>query len=168
MGGLIGLLIGALLATFGFAVMRNPMRLSFLSPWSRGAKGYYQRMVLDTPTRNQLRVLGVLVCLFGSSILTTSLAGVFRVRVLDAVSEGLWMLMGCIFWLAWLSGLGILVWQLFKRRLPSYFAVWRAGVELGPVEMFPPVTPRMAREALIFTVVLFALAVIASTVAIFR
>jgi hypothetical protein len=168
MGGFIGLLVGVLLAAFGFVVMRNPMRLSLLAPLSPGAKGYYQRMILDTMTRNQLRILGVLVCLFGSSLLTTSLGAVLRARFLNAVSEGLWILMGCIFWAAWLSGLGILIWQLFKRRVPNYFAMWRAGIDLGPIEMFPPVTPKMQREALLFTVALFTLAIIASVVAVLR
>jgi hypothetical protein len=168
MGGFIGLLVGVSLAAFGFVVMRNPMCLSLLSPLSPGAKGYYQRMILDTMTRNQLRILGVLVCLFGSSILTTSLSAVLRARFLNAVSEGLWILMGCIFWAAWLSGLGIFIWQVFKRRVPNYFAMWRAGVDLGPIEMFPPVTPKMQREALFFTVALFTLAIIASTVAVLR
>lgn len=57
MGGFIGVLVGLPLAVFGFIVMRNPMRLALLSPLSPGAEGYYQRMVLDTSMRNQLRVL---------------------------------------------------------------------------------------------------------------
>ena len=71
MGEVIGVPVGLPLAVFGFVVMRNPMRLTLLSSWS---EGYYQRMVLDTAMRNQLRVLGVLVCLFGASILTDSLS----------------------------------------------------------------------------------------------
>jgi hypothetical protein len=67
------------------------MRLAILSP---GAGGYYQRMVLDTTMSNQLRVLGVLVCLFGSGILTASLGPMLKARVLVAISEGLWALMG--------------------------------------------------------------------------
>jgi hypothetical protein len=65
MGALVGVLLGLLVGTYGFLVMRNPMRLALL-PWQ---KSYYQRMVLDTTMRNQLRVLGVLVCLMGTSIL---------------------------------------------------------------------------------------------------
>jgi hypothetical protein len=74
MGALVGVLIGLLVGTFGFLVMRNPMRLALLS-WQ---KGYYQRMVLDTTMRNQLRVLGVLVCLFGTSILAASLGSALK------------------------------------------------------------------------------------------
>src|SRR4029077_4476473 len=89
MGGIIGVLIGLPVAVFGFCTMRNPMRFTLLSPWS---EGYYQRMVLDTTMRNQLRVLGVLVCLFGSGILTASLGSVLRANFLEAISEELWVL----------------------------------------------------------------------------
>src|SRR3979411_2586568 len=98
MGGVIGVLVGVLLAIFGFLVMRNPMRLALLSPWQ---EGYYQRMVLDTTTRIQLRVLGVLVCLFGATILTASLGSALKASLLSAVSEGLLVLMGLIFFAAW-------------------------------------------------------------------
>lgn len=83
MGAVVGVLIGLLVGTFGFLVMRNPMHLALLS-WQ---KGYYQRMVLDTTMRNQLRVLGVLVCLFGTSIFAASLGSALRVSFLAAVSE---------------------------------------------------------------------------------
>lgn len=46
MGTIVGSLIGLALAVFGFAAMRDPMRLN-LNPFSPSAKGYYQRMVLD-------------------------------------------------------------------------------------------------------------------------
>jgi hypothetical protein len=98
MFGVIGVLVGLSLATFGFLVMRNPMRLALLSPWQ---EGYYQRMVLDTAMRIQLRVLGVVVSLFGASILTATLGSALKVRFLSAVSEGLWALMGLIFLVAW-------------------------------------------------------------------
>lgn len=168
MGGLVGVLAGLPLAVFGFMVMRNPLRLALLSPLSPGAEGYYQRMVLDTTMRNQLRVLGVLMCLFGSGILTASLGAMLKARVLAAISEGLWVLMGLIFYAAWCSGLVLFIWQLFKRKVPNWFAMWRAGAELGPIEMIPPVTPKMQREALLFTVALLTLAIIAAVAAILR
>ncbi len=168
MGGLVGVLAGLPLAVFGFMVMRNPIRLALLSPLSPGAEGYYQRMVLDTTMRNQLRVLGVLMCLFGSGILTASLGAMLKARVLAAISEGLWVLMGLIFYAAWCSGLVLFIWQLFKRKVPNWFAMWRAGAELGPIEMIPPVTPKMQREALLFTVALLTLAIIAAVAAILR
>jgi hypothetical protein len=168
MGGFVGVLVGLPLAVFGFTVMRNPMHLALLSPLSPGAEGYYRRMVLDTSMRNQLRVLGVLLCLFGTSILTASLGGMLKACFLAAISEGLWVLMGLIFYAAWCSGLVIFVWQLFKRRVPNWFAMWRAGVELGPIEMVPSVTPKMQREALFFTVALLTLAAFAAVAAVLR
>ena len=86
MGGVFGVLVGLPLAVFGFAIMRNPMRLTLLSPWS---EGYYQRMVLDTGTRNHLRVLGVLMSLFGAGILTAALSASLKAPFLNAISEGL-------------------------------------------------------------------------------
>jgi len=165
MGGVVGVLVGLPLAAFGFIVMRNPMRLALLSP---RAEGYYQRMVLDTPTRNQLRVLGMLVCLLGAGILTASLSAILRARFLAAVSEGLWVLMGLIFCAASCLGLVLVVWQLFKRHLPNWFEMWRAGVQLGLVDMFPPITPKMQREGLFFTVALLTLATIAAVAAVLR
>src|SRR5258708_8775584 len=80
-----------------------------------------------------------------------------KARFLAGVSEELCVLMGLIFCVAWCSGLVIFIWQLFKRQVPNWFAMWRAGVELGPIEMIPSVTPKMQREALFFTVSLLTL-----------
>jgi hypothetical protein len=91
-----------------------------------------------------------------------------KARFLAAISEGLWVLMGLIFYVAWCSGLVIFVWQLFKRRVPNWFAMWRAGIELGPIEMAPSVTPKMQREALFFTVALLTLAAFAAVAAVLR
>jgi hypothetical protein len=159
MGGIIGVLIGLPVAVFGFCTMRNPMRFTLLSPWS---EGYYQRMVLDTTMRNQLRVLGVLVCLFGSGILTASLGSVLRANFLEATSEGLWVLMGVIFFSAWGFGLILAVRQLFKGQLFDWFRVWKTSVQLGPIDVFPPITPKMQREAKLFTATLLTLAGIAA------
>src|SRR5580700_6660596 len=168
MGGVLGVLVGIALAVFGFLVLRNPMRLALLSPQSPVTEGYYQRMVLDTTMRNQLRVLGVLVCLFGSGIFTASLGAVLKARFLAAISDGLWVLMGLIFCGAWMLGIILLIWQLFKRRAPNWFEVWRAGVELGPIDMVPPVTPKMQRETRLFTMALLALVTIAAAAALLR
>src|SRR5215471_11325982 len=113
MDAVVGVLLGLLVGTFGFLVMRNPMRLGLLS-WQ---KGYYQRMVLDTTMRNQLRVLGVLLCLFGSSIFAASLGSALRVSSLSAVSEGLWVLMGLIFFAACGVGLILAIRQLINGEL---------------------------------------------------
>ena len=162
MGAIVGLVIGFGLAAFGFAAMRNPMRLNLL-PFSSSSVGYYQRLVLDTSARNQLRVLGALVCLFGSSIFAASLGAAFKIQSLNAVSEGLWVLMGCcIFFCAWGIGLIVFVWQLFKGRSLDWLQAWKVGAQLGPIDVFPPITPKMQREARLATLVFLTLACIAS------
>jgi hypothetical protein len=163
----VGSLIGLVLAVFGFAAMRNPMRLN-LNPFSPSAKGYYQRMVLDTAMRIQLRVLGVLVCLFGSTILTASMGSALRSSSLKTVSDGLLFLMGSIFFGAWGVGLILAVRQFVKGELFNWFRIWKVSAELGPIDVFPPVTPKMQREARFFTVALFSLAVISVIAALFH
>jgi hypothetical protein len=163
--GIIGVLVGLSIATSGFLVMRNPMRLALLSPWQ---KGYYQRMVLDTAMRIQLRVLGVVVCLFGASILTATLGSTLKASLLSAVSEGLWVLMGLIFFAAWGVGLIFAIRQLFREELFDWWRMLKVSTELGPIDVFPPVTPKMQKEANFFTLALLSLAVVAAATALFR
>lgn len=73
MGGIVGVLIGLPVATFGFLVMRNPMKLTLLAPWQ---EGYYQRMVLDTAMRIQLRILGLGVFIRGQHCLGVPWRGI--------------------------------------------------------------------------------------------
>ena len=167
MGTIVGSLIGLALAAFGFAAMRDPMRLN-LNPFSPSAKGYYQRMVLDTAMRIQLRVLGVLVCLFGSSIFAASLGSSLRVSSLNTVSEGLWVLMGLIFFTAWGVGLILAIRQLIKGKLFDWWRMWKVSAELGPIDALPPVTPKMQREARFFTLTFLSLALISVIAALFH
>lgn len=159
MGTIVGSLIGLALLLFGFAAMRDPMRLN-LNPFSPSTKGYYQRMVLDSTMRIQLRVLGVLVCLFGGSIFTASLGSALRVSSLNTVSEGLWVLTALIFFTAWSAGLVLAIRQLIKGELFNWWRMWKVSAELGPVDAFPPVTRKMQREARFFTIALLSLALI--------
>jgi hypothetical protein len=164
MGAVVGVLLGLLVGTFGFLVMRNPMRLALLP----SQKSYYHRMVLDTTMRNQFRVLGVLVCLMGTSILTASLGSALRVSFLSSVSEGLFVLMGLIFCAAWGVGLILTIRQLIKGELFNWWRMWRVSAELGPIEVFPAVTPKMQREARFFTIALLSLALISIAAALFH
>ena len=164
MGAVVGVVLRLLVGAFGFFVMRNPMHLALLS-WQ---KGYYQRMVLDTTMRNQLRVLGVLVCLFGSSIFAASLGSALKLSLLTAVSEGLWVLMGLIFFAAWGVGLILAIRQLIKGELFDWWRMWKVSAEVGPIDVFPPVTPKMQREARFFTIALSSLAVISVVAALFH
>ncbi len=167
MGAIIGAIVGLALAAFGFAAMRNPMRFNLL-PFSPSAEGYYQRMVLDTSTRNQLRVLGALICLFGSSIFTSSLGAALKIRSLNDVSEGLWLLMGCLFFGAWGAGLIVFVWQLLKGQSFNWFQAWKSAAQFGPIDVSPPVTPKMRREAQVSTVALVILACLAALASLLR
>jgi hypothetical protein len=164
---MVGSLIGLAVAVFGFAAMRNPMRLN-LNPFSPSAKGYYQRMVLDTTMRIQLRVFGVLVCLFGSGIFTSFLGSALRVGWLNTVSQGLWVLMGSIFFAAWGVGLILAIRQLIKGELFNWWRMWKVSADLGPIDAFPPVTPKMQREARFFTIALLSLALISVVAALFH
>jgi hypothetical protein len=125
-------------------------------------------MVLDTAMRIQLRVLGVLVCLFGASILTALLGSALKASLLSAVSEGLWVLMGLIFFSAWGIGLILAIRQLFRGELFDWWRMLKVSAELGPIDVSPPVTPRMQKEAKLFTVALLSLAVVAAAAALFR
>ena len=155
MGGFIGVVIGAILATFGFFVMRNPMRLAILAP---GARGYYQRMVLDTSSRNQLRMLGVLVCTFGLCIGTAASGGFLKSRILQSISDGLLVLLWLVFISDWVTGLILVIVRLARGQgLGDWFQIWRTSAVLGEVNVYPPVTPKMRREAILFTVIFGAL-----------
>jgi len=166
-GAIVGSLLGLVLAVFGFAAMRDPMRLN-LNPFLPSAKGYYQRMVLDTMMRIQLRVLGVLVCLFGASIFCASLGSAIRVGWLGTASEGLWVLMGLIFFATWGVGLILVIRQLIKGELFDWWRMWKVSAELGPIDLFPPITPRMQREARFFAISLLSLAIMAVAAAVLR
>jgi len=155
MGGFIGAMIGAILATFGFLVMRDPMRLAFFSP---RARGYYQRMVLDTSSRNQMRILGVLLCIFGLCIGTSASGALLKSRVLQSISGGLLVLLWLVFISAFVAGLILQVVQLLRGRgFGDSFQMWRTSAVLGEVNVYPPVTPKMRREAILFTIIFSAL-----------
>ncbi len=164
MGAILGVSLGLLVGTFGFFVMRNPMHLALLS-WQ---KSYYQRMVLDTIMRNQLRILGVLICLFGNSIFAASLGSALKMRFLNTVSDELWVLMGLVFFAAWGVGLILAIRQLVKGELFKWWRIWKVSAELGPIDVFPRVTPKMQKEARLFTIALSSLATITVVIAIIR
>ena len=111
MGGIVGAVIGLLVATFGFLVMRNPMRLALLAP---GQEGYDQRLVLDTSSRNGLRMLERWFCVVGAVIMTAALGGVLKLNFLKSASDRLLILRWLIFAGAFVSGLVQTVKQTIK------------------------------------------------------
>jgi hypothetical protein len=58
---------------------------------------------------------------------------------------------------AFVSGLVQTVKQIIKGELFDWVRVWRTGVELGPMDVCPAVTPKMQKEARIFTTALLVL-----------
>jgi hypothetical protein len=168
MSGLIGSIIGFALVGFGFIVMRNPAKLVLFAP---GEEGYYQRLVLDRSSRVGLRGLGMGMSLFGSVILTAVLSAFPRLQLLKVVSDGLLTLMTLLFLGAWGFGVLCSVVQLFRGRFEGW-SDWmrrrRLGIELGPIAVYPPVTPAMQREANAFTVGFFVIVAISVVAALSR
>lgn len=150
MGALIATMIGAVLATLGFAAMRNPMRWATLAP---RARGYYQRIVFDTSSRNGLRMLGVLVCLFGLVIGTAGWGALAKTSLLQSISDGLLALLWMVFVACWAVGVILAIVQFARGKGFDWFQMWRTSVQLGEINVYPPVTPKMQREAFLYTVV---------------
>ena len=168
MGAVIGTVLGCALAALGFAAMRDPMRWSLLGLSSPRAIGYYQRMVLETSSRLQLRVLGAFMSLFGSVIFTGALGGLLNVQVLHSVSTALLVLMSLVFCGAWVFGLTIGIIRVFRGQWRNWFQVWRTSMQLGPVNVDPAITPAMEREARAFTAAFLFLVAVAVIAALFR
>lgn len=149
MHGLVAVLIGFVIAAFGFLVMRNPMRLAWFAPTARG---YYQRLVLDTCSRNQLRILGVLTCLFGLVVASGGAGGMFNSVLFDAASDAFLVLLWIVFAAACLGGLILGIVQLLTGGTFDWWRPWRTGAMHAEIAVFPPVTPKMKRESAYFTV----------------
>src|SRR5580658_10402797 len=113
MGSAIGAIIGLALGVLGFMVMRDPMRLSVLSP---GEQGYYQRLVFDRWPRISLRIVGVLGSLLGMVIFSAALGALLRVRALSVVSDGLLVEMGILFLGAWVAGVVLFTVKAFRGQ----------------------------------------------------
>jgi hypothetical protein len=144
---------GGGLAVFGLLIMRDPMRLSILGA---GAAGYYQRMVLDTRHRRQLRMLGMVMSFFGLMILTAALQSRLKVRVLNNMSDGFLALLWLSFLAAFGFGLVDMVVRLTRgegtRAVFDSWRIWKQGIELGPINVAPAITPKMRKEANLFTI----------------
>jgi hypothetical protein len=168
MGGIIAVLVGLPIAAFGFRVMRDPMRLSLLAPRE---EGYYQRLFFDASSRNSARGLGALLCLFGISIVMEGLGHALGVPYLHAAATGIWILMALTFAVFFCLSMGLSVWRLARGKgfgRSDWFLMRQKGIELGPIDVFPQITPRMDKEARLFTVGLINLVCIAAGAAIVR
>jgi hypothetical protein len=168
MGGIVAVLIGLPVAVFGFLVMRNPMRLSLLAPRD---EGYYQRAFFDASSRNSTRGFGALLCLFGTSIATDGLGHALKAQWLQAAATGIWVLMSLTFAVLFCFGVGLSIWRLIKGKglgWSDWFRMRQRGIELGPIDVFPQITPRMQKEIRLFTFGLIILACLAAALAMVR
>jgi hypothetical protein len=148
------LLVGFGFAAFGFAVMRNPMRLAWLAP---NAGGYYQWMVLDRAKRQQLRVVGMLFFFFGLVILSSAFSGLLRFKILEIAYEGtlglLWVSFIAAFGFGVIESIVQLVRGRGKEHFFGSFGMWRQGIELEPIAVDLAITPQMRNESRVFTVI---------------
>jgi hypothetical protein len=168
MGGIVAVLVGLPVAIFGFLVMRNPMRLSLLAPRE---EGYYQRAFFDASSRNSTRGLGALISLFGTSIATDGLGHALGAPHVQAAATGIWALACLTFVALFCFGLGLSVWRLVRGKglgWSDWLRMRQTGIELGPIDVFPQVTPRMEKEARLFTLGLVILVCVAAGVAVVR
>ena len=168
MGGIVAAFIGLPIATFGFLAMRDPMWLSLLAP---GEKGYYQRAFFDAYSRNAARALGMLICLFGAGITMQGLGSTFKTQALRSISNGLWSLMVLMFLALWCFGVAHAIWRAIRGKSigwSEWFEMRKRGIELGPIDLFPPITPKMQKEALACTVGFVILVCLASCFSLIR
>ena len=168
MGSIVAVLVGLPVAVFGFLVMRSPIRVSLLAPRE---EGYYQRAFFDASSRNSTRGFGALVCLFGAGIATDGLGHALRAPHLQAAATGIWLLMSLTFAALFCFGVGLSVWRLITGKSPGWsdwFRIRQTGIELGPIDVFPQITPRMEKEARLFTLGLIILVCLAAGAAIVR
>jgi hypothetical protein len=70
---------------------------------------------------------------------------------LNAVSDAFLVLLWLVFGSAWILGAILFVVQLVKGRALDALLLWRRGLELGPIDVYPANTPAMHKEARIFT-----------------
>jgi hypothetical protein len=165
MGSAIGAIIGLALGVLGFMVMRDPMRLSVLSP---GEQGYYQRLVFDRWPRISLRIVGVLGSLLGMVIFSAALGALLRVRALSVVSDGLLVEMGILFLGAWVAGVVLFTVKAFRGQALDWFRIRKQRVILGTIAVYPPMTASMEKESRTFTIAFCVLVGLAVCAALYR
>lgn len=142
-----GILLGAGIAVWGFAAMRNPMLLSL----TRMTEGYYQRLVLDRSQRIGLRNLGVVVGFFGLYMGTGILSGMVGSKRVERVAEAFALLLGLSFVLAITSGLVMFSIQLLRGKSFNWWSAWQGG-SLGMINVYPSITPQMEKERRVYSI----------------
>jgi len=164
-GAIFGVVIGLAVGVCGFVVMQDPMKLSMLAP---GEAGYYQRLVLDRWSRISQRLFGLLICLFGSVILSAAAGSLPGLSLLKTLSNGLMVEMGMLFAGLWVFGVVLFIVQAIRGHALDWLKLRQKGIELGPIAVYPPVTAAMSRESRIVTMSFFILLAVALLAAIWR
>ena len=81
-------------------------------------------------------------------------------NLLAAVSIGLSILWWSIFLAALGTGLVLEIRQLIRGEPFHCWRMWKVSAKLPPIDVFPPVTPKMQKEARFFTIALVSSVVI--------
>jgi hypothetical protein len=100
-------------------------------------------------------------------ILSAALSSFLKIHVLSNVSDGFLAELGLLFIFAWAIGLVLAIMQAIRGQLFDWFRYWKEGIVLGPINVYPPITPAMQKESRVFTVgfcVLIAIAIISGFV----
>jgi hypothetical protein len=153
MANLFGILLGLSIGIGGFMLMRNPMTLSRL-PYA--PKGYYQHLILDAVQRNQLRALGGAISLFGITLAITASQFFAKSRVVEALFKTFYVLLSLVIMGGFVGGVLLVIFDLIRGRfLRRFLDSWKLLLHAPRLEALPvkpEVTPRMQKEAKIFTI----------------
>jgi hypothetical protein len=135
MGATLALIIGLVIAVFGFLIMQDPTRLAWLDP---GAEAYYQRTLVRGPVdRFQFHMLGLILSFFGWVLLSSGLHGILRIKTLESVSNGFLRLLWLSFISAFVFGVVYSIYQVIRGRgkdlLFGALEMRRRFIALGPL-----------------------------------
>jgi hypothetical protein len=104
-----------------------------------------------------------MVSYFGLVIFTAGLQGMLKFEVFQNISDGFLVLLWLSFIASFGFGLIYFVVQLVRGRAIELFTGWfemrKRQIELGPIAVYPAITPRMSKESIVFTVVYCVLVV---------
>ena len=113
---------------------------------------YYQRLVLDRAQRFHLRNMGALVCAFGLVVSVGIASATVSSPFVSRLSDLLFGLLVLAFALAFLFGFTSFIVQLVRGKSFNSWKTWRNSNVLGPVSVYPSITPQMEKEAKVYSI----------------
>lgn len=120
-------------------------------------RGYIQRVILDPAQRPGMRLLGMVSSLLGWVILSMALGSLLTVPMMGEISDGFLALLWLAFGAAFVYGCIYTAVQAFRGQgedvLFGWFGMWKRAIELGPIAVYPRITPRMQKEAKLYTLI---------------